>query len=75
MRETTNYILLSEKALGKLTNINKIRVLYLIIGVEAALIWKMYKKIEDQEADIKYYKDGYDWACEKDELLKNIKES
>lgn len=75
MRETTNYILLTEKTLRKLTNINKIRALYLIIGVEAALIWKMYKKIEDQEDDIRFYKDMYDLACEKDELLKDIKES
>lgn len=81
MRETTNYILMSEKMLGKLVRRNRLKTLYLLSGIwfsamDAVLMVGMYKKMKAQEEDINYYKNELEKAYKREEdLLKKCKES
>lgn len=65
-KDTTNYVILTEKMLGKLVNSRKVKVLYLVACAEAFALYKVCKKADELNKDLAYYKS----ECERYEVFK-----
>ena len=59
-KDTTNYVILTEKMLGKLVNSRKVKVLYLVACAEAFALYKVCKKADELKKDVDYWKDEAD---------------